>query len=78
LRTYWHRINWETLRDAYRDSERVYTSQPDRYRQMSAAAIASLEKYCSLDTASRRLGDFVQGLDTAIGRPPAGHDEEEA
>jgi len=78
FRTYWHRINWETLRDAYRDSERVYTSQPDRYRQMSAAAIASLEKYCSLDTASRRLGDFVQGLDTAIGRLPAGHEEGEA
>lgn len=77
FRTYWHRINWETLRDAYHDSEAVYTSQPDRYRQMSAAAIESQQQYCSLAVASQRLVEFVDGIG-ATGQDAGQRDEGEA
>tara|TARA_R110002110_G_scaffold415765_2_gene655177 strand:- start:25276 stop:27390 length:2115 start_codon:yes stop_codon:yes gene_type:complete len=63
FRTCWHRINWQTLRDAFVASERVYRTEPGGYKAMSEAAIASQEAYCSMRVARQRLGDFIGGDD---------------
>lgn len=61
-RTFWHRINWQTLYQAFVDSEEVCRKSPGRYRQMGAAAIASLQQFCSMDVARESLREFLSGL----------------
>lgn len=62
FRTYWHRINWQTLYQAFVDSETLCRKSPRRYRRMGDAAIASLQCFCSMDVARARLGDFLARL----------------
>lgn len=61
-RTFWHRINWQTLYQAFVDSEELCRKSPRRYRQMGEAAIASLQQFCSMDVARGRLREFLAGL----------------
>lgn len=63
FRTLWQRIDWQTLHDAFRDSEIVKSNNPRRYQQMSEAAISSLEKFCSMSVARERLRDFIGAID---------------
>jgi len=61
-RTYWHRINWQTLRDAFVASEALYTRSPSAYRRMSAAAVTALEGFCSMRVARERLARLVDHI----------------
>jgi glycosyltransferase involved in cell wall biosynthesis len=62
FRTCWHRINWQTLYDAFVKSETVYRKSPRDYQQMSLSAIAALEKFCSMKVARHRIGQFVSRM----------------
>ena len=64
-RTYWHRINWQTLHDAYVDSEALFRTSPRAYGAMADAAAGALQAFCSMSVARERLQAFfarLQGL----------------
>ena len=69
FRTYWHRINWQSLCDAFKDSERIARKKRGVYRKMSAAAVEAQQRYCSMDTARGRLRVFLQGIEDGGGHP---------
>ncbi|HLD67063.1 MAG TPA: glycosyltransferase [Pseudomonas sp.] len=54
-RTQRHQLNWASLRDAYRDAYSCVTGEPERYRQMSAAATERMRQHCSRAVASEKL-----------------------
>jgi len=62
FRTYWHRINWQTLYQAFVDSEALCRKSPRRYRRMGNAAIDALQRFCSMDVARARFGEFLERL----------------
>jgi glycosyltransferase involved in cell wall biosynthesis len=62
FRTYWHRINWQTLYQAFVDSEAICRESPVRYGQMADAAVTALQQFCSMDLARDRLRDFLARL----------------
>ena len=51
--------NWASVCVAYRDSYEVAKNDPQRYAQMSAQAVASLQAFCSQAVAEQRLRDFL-------------------
>lgn len=61
-RTYWHRINWQTLYAAFVDSEKCFSQSPGAYRKMCNAAVESLRGFCSMAVARERLRVFVDGM----------------
>jgi glycosyltransferase involved in cell wall biosynthesis len=61
-RTHWHRINWQTLYQAFVDSEALLRRSPDEYQRMSEAAVASLEGYCSARVFRERLRSFLDEI----------------
>jgi hypothetical protein len=69
FRTYWHRIDWQSLCDAFKNSERVASKERRVYRRMSAAAVASLQSYCSMETARKRFRDFLDDIENGGERP---------
>ena len=69
FRTYWHRIDWQSLCDAFKNSERVASKERRVYRRMSAAAVASLQSYCSMETARKRFCDFLDDIENGGERP---------
>lgn len=58
-RTYWHRINWQSLHRAFVDSETLLRKSPGKYREMGLAAVVAQEKYCSMALARERLQLFI-------------------
>ena len=58
FRTLRYITNWASLCGAYRASYDVAKNDPDRYAQMSAHSVGSLEKFCSQANAEQRLKDF--------------------
>lgn len=63
FRTECQRINWESLRNAFVDSEKVFRRSRRRYLKMSKFAIDSLEKFCSLSVASEKMERFISGIE---------------
>ena len=61
-RTYWHRINWQTLYAAFVNSEQCFRKSPSAYRKMCSAAVDSLQGYCSMAVARNRLKLFVDAV----------------
>ncbi len=59
FRTLWRRIDWQTLYQAFVDSERLVTGSPRGYRDMSRAAVAAQQKFCSMRVAEDRLRQFL-------------------
>lgn len=64
IRTRYHRIDWQSLVDQFRASYQVATSQPQRYQEMSAAAIAEQAAFSS-DT---RVSALINGFLTEVPR----------
>jgi glycosyltransferase involved in cell wall biosynthesis len=62
FRTLRYITNWASLCAAYRASYEVAKNDPQRYAQMSAHAVTSLEKFCSQATAEQRLKVFFAEL----------------
>jgi glycosyltransferase involved in cell wall biosynthesis len=63
-----YRINWESLMTACRESYRVATEDPDRYRQMSDRAIEKMRAYSSVDSVKDRLRRFLKKSPGGIAR----------
>ncbi len=59
MRTRRHRINFETLLAAYRESYDVAKHQPARYAQMSAAAHYGLKDHCARKKIREGLHEFL-------------------
>ncbi|WP_064116534.1 glycosyltransferase [Pseudomonas fluorescens] len=57
-RTLRYRPDWGSLKNAYENSYRMATAQPQDYRQMSAAAVARMHDYCAFAPVQKRLADF--------------------
>ncbi len=62
IRAYRHRINWESVADAFADSFRVIETDPQRYCRMSANAIEAQRKFCSEESAFQKLEEFVAAV----------------
>jgi hypothetical protein len=62
FRTLRYVTNWASLCVAYRDSYEVASRQPQRYAQMAAQAVASLQGFCSQAVAEQRLQGFLAQL----------------
>lgn len=58
LRAYLHRLNWESLVTAYRESYAT-AKRPLDYQRMSEAAERRMHDYCSVEQVSGRLGEFI-------------------
>ncbi len=61
-RTYWHRINWQTLFEAFLASEALCRTSPRAYDARCAAAAHSLQAFCSMSVARERLGAFLERI----------------
>ncbi|CAD5107406.1 glycosyltransferase [Zestomonas carbonaria] len=57
-RTLRHQIDWVSLRDAYLEAYRCVKEEPERYQQMSAAAIERMRDHCSQAAALQSLQNF--------------------
>lgn len=60
--TTWHRLVWTSLRDQIRESYRVATSEPERYRAMAAAARARMVSIASAEGVYARLSAALDSL----------------
>ncbi len=65
FRTRRHRIDFESLLAAYRESYDVAKQQPARYAQMAAAAHSGLKEHCSRRKIQAGLQQFLQPLAVA-------------
>jgi glycosyltransferase involved in cell wall biosynthesis len=55
-----HRINWNSLMQAYRQSYQVAKNEPAVYTAMSASALQHMEAYCPTETIAKSLHDFLR------------------
>jgi hypothetical protein len=62
FRTLRYVTNWTSLCEAYRASYDVAKKQPQRYADMSAQAVDSLQAFCSQAVAEQRLQGFLTQL----------------
>jgi glycosyltransferase involved in cell wall biosynthesis len=53
-----YRLNWESLRAAFQESHRTFSSQPDRYAAMAQAARSRIQAIASSDTVEDHLKRF--------------------
>ncbi|MEM9594986.1 MAG: sulfotransferase [Acidobacteriota bacterium] len=60
LETWRHRVDAHQLFGAFRESYRVATEEPERYRSMSERARSSLERHASRDACERALRSFLE------------------
>lgn len=60
FRTFRYRIDWESLRDAYRSSYELAKNSPAGYQAMSKNANRQLKEHCSRGVAERKLDEFFQ------------------
>jgi len=55
-----HRINWESLMNAYRSSYRMARERPGDYREMSLQAHGQLGEFCALAQVEQSLRSFLR------------------
>lgn len=67
LRTRRYRQSWESLVQAYQTSYQIATSEPERYRLMSAAARSGLRDFCSVEQVSQTLAAFLASSTAELG-----------
>ncbi|MBN7795191.1 glycosyltransferase [Parahaliea mediterranea] len=66
-RTCWHRIDWESLRDAFTASRKCWKWRRWRYNAMGRAAAESQRHYCGGERARESLGQFLEQVDRRMG-----------
>ncbi len=54
-----HRISWSSLQAAFGEAYEIVKSDPDRYRSMSAAALRTMQAFCSDDVVAAKLDSFL-------------------
>lgn len=67
LATYLHRLDWESLVQAYRQSYDLAVGSPECYRSLSLAAHEALRRFASLEAVVSQLGEFLDQI--TLGRP---------
>jgi len=70
-RTLRYMTDWDSLCVAYRDSYAVAKNDPQRYAAMSAAAVQSLQRFCSQASTEQRLRAFLESPLPAVAPVPA-------
>ncbi len=56
---YLHRLNWQSLISAYRESYSLIKNQPEDYSAMSKQASEKMKQYCALDKVTPKLLAFI-------------------
>ncbi|HSC84576.1 MAG TPA: glycosyltransferase [Pseudomonas sp.] len=59
--THRHRLNWQSLLEAFQASYRVAKQSPERYRSMSQEAYEKMQAFASVAVISAPLGEFLRG-----------------
>ena len=57
-----HRLNWQSLMEAFRDSYELAKGQPQRYRDMSRAARQQMKEFASIERVAEPLEVFLQAV----------------
>jgi glycosyltransferase involved in cell wall biosynthesis len=60
--THRHRLNWQSLMEAFQASYAVATQQPQQYRRMSRHAFAKMQAFASVEVVTAPLGEFLCGV----------------
>lgn len=60
--THRHRLNWQSLVEAYRHSYRVIKDDPERYREMARQADARMQAFASIERVAGPLGAFLERI----------------
>jgi glycosyltransferase involved in cell wall biosynthesis len=60
--THRHRLNWQSLMEAFKASYAVATQQPQQYRRMSRHAFAKMQVFASVDAVTPALSEFMHGV----------------
>lgn len=60
--TYWQRLVWTDLRDAFLDSEALIRTDRDRYQALAAAARSRMANYADLETVTEQWSQAIQRL----------------
>lgn len=72
LLTHSHRLNWHSLMLAYRASYAT-AADPERYREMSHAALECMSRFCSLERVSGELAGFFERV---VGEKPVDQEQQ--
>lgn len=59
LFTHKHRLNWQSLMEAFRESYRVALNEPARYQAMSRGAYRQMQRFASVESVSAPLAAFL-------------------
>lgn len=62
LFTHKHRLNWQSLMEAFRESYRVALNDPGRYQAMSRSAHQQMQRFASVASVSAPLAAFLDEL----------------
>lgn len=60
--THRHRLNWQSLVEAYRHSYRVAKDEPERYCEMARQADARMQEFASIERVAGPLGAFLERI----------------
>lgn len=69
LFTHRHRLNWQSLMEAFRSSYQVACSNPARYQSMSRDAFRQMQDFASIERVSEPLEAFLQQILTVNSAP---------
>lgn len=63
--THRHRLNWQSLVEAYQHSYQVAKEDPQRYRAMARQADARMQTFASIDRVAGPLAAFLESISSA-------------
>jgi glycosyltransferase involved in cell wall biosynthesis len=69
LFTHRHRLNWQSLMEAFRRSYQVACSNPEHYQRMSKHAYQQMQDFASVERVSEPLNIFLQQILAASPAP---------
>lgn len=73
LFTHRHRLNWQSLMEAFRSSYQVARSNPAHYQRMSSHAYLQMKDFASIERVSEPLKAFLQQILTVSSTPQEVH-----
>lgn len=62
LYTHRHRLNWQSLMQAFRDSYHLALNHSSRYQMMSANGYHRMQSFASVEAVSKSLSDFLASV----------------
>ncbi|HBX55226.1 glycosyltransferase [Pseudomonas sp. UBA2684] len=67
--THKHRLNWQSLVEAFRDSHQVALSDPARYQAMSRSAYQQMQHFAAVESVSEPLMRFLDEVLLSASKP---------